>query len=163
MQQYGPNVIAAFEFDDVKSIVIDLRSTATRLNSPYWMAGNLFSQRESGKDAWSLINRTEKTLTDIQSLVRSLQKKVDLPDFGSVAVLSCWELGIVSTPDQEIGLRHEHSPIDSKLTPRISRRVDERQLGWSYQMEPVEVNDVDENPAYRGKEVENPIIQSLNE
>ena len=109
---------------------------------------------------------TEETTRGIQSIVKTLQKKADLPDFGSVAVVSCWKLGVSSTTAEDVGLRPEHSPIDSKFRPRIVRQVDERDLGRSYCMERVELNDVDENGAYRGKEPEivlNRSIQCLND
>lgn len=109
---------------------------------------------------------TEETTRDIQSIVKTLRKKANLPDFGSVAVVSCWKLGVLSTPDEEIGLRPEHSPIDSKLGPRIVSQVDERELGWSYCMDRVDVDDVDENGAYRGKDLENTLnrpIEYLND
>ena len=150
-----PSINPAIGLDDVVSIVYDLDSTASRLSSRHWPPDTLFSQWESSEDARKLINSTEETTRDIQSLVKTLQKKADLPDFGSVAVVSCWKLGLSPTTTEEIGLRPEHSPIDSKLRPRVVRQVDERELGWSYNMERVEVNDVDENGAYRGMELEN--------
>lgn len=98
--------------------------------------------------------------------MKILQKKAYLPDFGSVAVVSCWKLGVSSTPDEKIALRLANSPRDSKLRPRAGRQVDERELGGSYCMERVEVNDVDENGAYRGKkpgDILNRSIQYLND
>ena len=111
------------------------------------------------------MDKMEEITRNIQSMVKILRKKADLPDFGSVAVVSCWKLGVISTPDEEIGLRPEHSPIDSKLRPKDLRQVDERQLGRLYEMEQVMVNDVDENGVYRGKELEsllNPSISYLS-
>ena len=151
MQQYEPSILTAIELDDGKSIVVDLISTAKRLDALHWPLGILASQWEPSEAARKLIDRMEETTRDIQCSVKSLQKKADLPDFGSVAVVSCWKLGGSSTPDEEIGLRPESSPIDSKLTPRVGRQADERELGWLNWMERVEVNDVDENGAYRGK------------
>ena len=167
VQPAGPSVITAISgLDDVKLIYGDLKLTASRLNCHLWPLDLLFSQGESSEDALKLIDRAEETVKDIQSRVKLLQKKADLPDFGSVAIISCWKLGVLSTPDEEIRLRPEHSPIDSKLRPRIVRQVNERQLGGLHEMERVKVNEVDENGAYRGKELENPLnrsIQNLND
>ena len=74
--------------------------------------------------------------------------------------MSCWKLGVLSTTDEKIGLRPANLPIDSKLRPRAGRQVDERELGGSYCMERVEVNEVDENGAYRGKDPENVLNRS---
>ena len=154
MQQDAPSITTASELDDVKSIINDTKATARRLDSPHWLLEVPLRQWENGEDARNLIDRMEEITRGIQSSVKSLQKKADLPDFGSVAVVSIWRLGVLSTPDEEIGLRPEHSPIDSKLRPRILRQVDERQLGGLYEMEQVNVNDVDESGVYRGKELE---------
>ena len=114
----------------------------------------LFSQGQRSEDAGTLIDRIEENTRDIQSSVKSLQKKADLPDFGRVAVVSCWELGVLSSPDKKIGSRPANSPIHSKLRPRAGRQVNECVLGGSYCMERVGVNDVDENGAYRGEKLE---------
>ena len=130
--------------------------------SSHWPSETLSSQWKIGEDVRKLIDRTEKTTRDIQFIVKRLQERAALPDFGSAAVVPCWKLGVSSTPDKGIGIRLEHSPIDSKLRSRILRQVDERQLGGLYEMEQVNVNDVDENGVYRGEEFESLLTPSVS-
>ena len=143
------------ELDGVKSIVYDLELSVRRLDSPHRPLATLSNQWESSEDVRNTIDMMEETTRDIQSIVKTLQKKANLPNFGSAAVVSCWKLGTSSTTAEKVGLRPEHSPIDSQFRPEVVRQVDERELGGSYRMGRVNVADVDENGAYRGKAPEN--------
>ena len=61
---------------------------ANRLMHEPYRLGNSW---ESNGNILELIESMEEILRDIRSSVRTLQKKADLPDFGSVAVVSFWK------------------------------------------------------------------------
>ena len=139
--------------DDVASIINDLAFTAKRLDSRFLLSDTVFGQWESSKKTRKLINNTEETTRNIQSLVKRLSRKVDLPDFGSVAVVSCWALGASSETSEMNGTRSEQLHNVSELRPEAMLQIDERGLGGSNTMERVELADVDEQGTYRGTEL----------